>query len=175
MGESACWNDWRAFLSEIRIALRGTYRKHVDFIVLQTNKKWLEEINDGNIPTILWRNNQLWQTVVMDTSAQRKNETDHPGGTCWVVPWFSRWRSSDSAARLVIPQLVEPATNLPSLPSNIKGFVSRIGGSASVIVELAMLGYDPFSNTPKYHCNLLDFCHIMISPIASPLPSGSVT
>jgi hypothetical protein len=38
MGESACWNDWRAFLSEIRIALRGTYRKHVDFIVLQTNK-----------------------------------------------------------------------------------------------------------------------------------------
>jgi hypothetical protein len=24
---------------------------------------------------------QLWQTVVMDTSAQRKNETDHPGGT----------------------------------------------------------------------------------------------
>ena len=56
MGESACWNDWRAFLSEIRIALRGTYRKHVDFIVLQTNKKWLEEINDGNIPTILWRN-----------------------------------------------------------------------------------------------------------------------
>ena len=137
---------------------------------------------------------QLWQTVVMDTSAQRcpttptiptaaskincvckaehgsaLNVSGHvqtiSSGTWWVFPWFSRWRSSDSAARLVIPQLVEPATNLPSLPSNIKGVVSRIAGSASIIVELAMFGYDPFSNTPKYHCNFLDFCHIIISSL----------
>jgi hypothetical protein len=144
--------------------LRGTYRKHVDFIVLQTNKNWLEEINDGNIPTILWRNISTMADsghgYIRPTKKRNRPSRRHMMSFPMVFP-VAQFRFCCQVGNSPTCWTCQPTI----IAQQYKGVVSRIGGSASVIVELAMFGYDPFSNTPKYHCNLLDFCQIIISPL----------
>ena len=152
--------------------------------------QWWEHTNhsfEGTYP--------LWQTVmVMATSAQLKRK-DHLYGAAMFQ--IRTWLSSQSFHIQTIPvahgefspfpvatagnwfckigsQLFGPASGPPTIVEQYKGgLLWRIGGSASVIVKLAMFGYYAFSDTSQYHAIVGYFATRI--PIIFPLPSGNWT